>query len=79
MFLGLPIIVAGGQKMQMIFLSSPILLIKLICVGTAPTSQYLEKILYGFWSDGDPRQEQIVSGFFVFSTKSGYPLVDHDI
>ena len=70
--LGLPII-KGVQKMSMISLSNPTILIKLICVGSASTSHYLEHF---FTVVG--RMATLFS-FLVFSTKSGYPVVDHDI
>ena len=41
-------------------LSSPRLLWKLICVGTASENTYLKKHNYDFLSTGDPRREKIV-------------------
>ena len=51
-FLGLPIILRSVNDLFIV--SSPTLLIQLICVGTASETWYLSSQFYGFWSTGDP-------------------------
>ena len=50
----------------MIFLSSPTLLIKRICVGTASKDAYLYKFRLDFWSVGDPRHEHFARNLCFF-------------
>ena len=59
----------------MIFLSSPTLLIKLICFGSTSKSQYISSKCYGFWSIDDPHQEKSVQNFCFFDQIRVPPLL----
>ena len=67
----------GVQQMSMIFQTSPTLLIKLTCRGTASKMHIFENKFLDLWLIGDPRRENAIRNL-CFSTKSGDPPVDCD-
>ena len=61
-----------GPKMPLIFLSSPTLLIKLICIETASNNAYLWIFCLNFWPMGDHRHENVVMNFCFFDQIRGH-------